>query len=363
MAIERFLKHSVSSWMSNEGENTDIAMSTRIRLARNLTEFRFPYAFSEDEAMKVDQAVSAVLLDYGEELHHAFTHINIQETSALAREVLVEKHLISPLLAKGEHPGSVLLSQNEELSVMVNEEDHLRIQSLQPGFHLQEAYKKASEVDLLLEKKLPYAFDEKYGYLTSCPTNTGTGMRASVMLHLPALTMSRQIERIVPAISRLGMVVRGSYGEGSEALGNVYQISNQITLGKSEQEILQDLQNMTEQVIEQERRARKAILDHSPLALEDRIYRSLGVLTHSRLLSTEEAARCLSDVRLGIDLGLIRDMDMSILNELMIFMQPAFLQQYAGEPLQPNERDVARAKLFRERLTKQYEKNEGEDLA
>lgn len=182
------------------------------------------------------------------------------------------------------------------------------------------------------------------------------------MLHLPALTMSQQIARIIPAISRLGMVVRGIYGEGSEALGNVYQISNQVTLGKSEYEILHDLENMTNQIIEQERRARQAILSNSPLALEDRIYRSLGVLTNARLLTTEEAATCLSDVRLGIDLKMIKEMDMSILNELMIFMQPAFLQQYSEKPLQPKERDIARAKLFRERLTKASVTNKGEDF-
>ncbi|AQQ51738.1 protein arginine kinase [Planococcus lenghuensis] len=363
MAIDHFLKNSVTSWMSNEGENTDIAMSTRIRLARNLTDYLFPYAFSEAEAKKVDETVSAVLENTGKEIGNSFTHIDIRETPDLKRQILVEKHLISPLLARGESPGSVLLSKNEELSVMVNEEDHLRIQSLQPGFRLQEAYEKANDLDSLLETKLPYAFHEKFGYLTSCPTNTGTGMRASVMLHLPALTMTRQIDRIISAISRLGMVVRGSYGEGSEALGNVYQISNQVTLGKSEYEILEDLESMTLQVIEQERRSRRAIMEQSPFALEDRIYRSFGILTHARLLSTEEAARCLSDVRLGIDLELIKDIDMSILNELMIFMQPAFLQQYAEKPLQPNERDRARADLFRERLRGEEEQQKGEDFA
>ncbi|QHJ69689.1 protein arginine kinase [Planococcus halotolerans] len=364
MAIDRFLEPKASSWMANEGENTDIAMSTRIRLARNLNEFKFPYAFTEDEALKVDKAISSVLLDKGKDLNQEFTHIDIHEVSSLHRELLVEKHLISPHLAAGVHSGSVLLSKNEELSIMINEEDHLRIQSLQSGFHLQEAYQIANQLDSLLEENLQYAFHEKFGYLTSCPTNTGTGMRASVMLHLPALTMSQQITRIIPAISRLGMVVRGIYGEGSEALGNVYQISNQLTLGKSEYEILQDLQNMTEQIIEQERRARQAILSNSPLKLEDRIYRSLGILTYSRLLTTEEAAKCLSDVRLGIDLELIENIDMSILNELMVFMQPAFLQHYSEKPLSPNERDIARAKLFRERLKEEYKINgdkEGED--
>lgn len=363
MAIERFLQNKASSWMENDGDNVDIAMSTRIRLARNLDEYRFPYVFSEDEALKVDKEISSVLLDKGSELKHTFSYISMQDITELQREVLVEKHLISPYLASGKHAGSVLISENEDLSIMVNEEDHIRIQSLQSGFHLQEAYQSAHNLDNLLEEHLTFAFHEKYGYMTSCPTNTGTGMRASVMLHLPALTMSQQINRIIPAISRLGMVVRGIYGEGSEALGNVYQISNQLTLGKSEAEILQELQNMTEQIIQQERRAREAILNNSPLKLEDRIYRSLGTLTHSRLLTTEEAAKCLSDVRLGIDLKMIEDVDMSILNELMIFMQPAFLQQYSDKPLEANERDEARSKLFREHLRKQRETIEGEDFS
>lgn len=365
MTIDRFLQHRASSWMTNEGEHVDIAMSTRIRLARNLDDFRFPYVFSADEALKVDKEVSAALLDYGEELGHRFAHIDIQELSRLQKEILVEKHLISPYLAQSEHPGSVLLSEDEDLSIMINEEDHLRIQSLQPGFQLQEAYERANQLDSMLEKNLNYAFHEEYGYLTSCPTNTGTGMRASVMLHLPALTMSHQINRIIPAISRLGMAVRGIYGEGSEALGNVYQISNQLTLGKSESAILEDLQSMTEQIIEQEQKMREAIRSRSPISLEDRIYRSLGTLMYARLLTTEEAATCLSDVRLGIDLQLIDDVDMSILNELMIFMQPAFLQQFTGGQLQPKERDHARAELFRKRLRQEKSINhtEGEDLA
>lgn len=363
MAVDRFLQPKASSWMETDSENADIAMSTRIRLARNLSDFKFPYSFSEDEALKVDKTISAVLIDQGSKLNLEFTHIDIKGILPLQQEVLIEKHLISPYLVNESHSGAVLLSDNEEVSIMVNEEDHLRIQSLRAGFHLKEAYQVANELDDLLEQHLSYAFHEKYGYLTSCPTNTGTGMRASVMLHLPALTLSQQITRIIPAISRLGMAVRGIYGEGSEALGNVYQISNQMTLGKSEYEILQDLESMTDQIIQQERRARDAILTHSPVSLEDRVYRSLGTLSNARLLSTEEAATCLSNVRLGIDLKLIKDIDMSILNELMIFMQPAFLQQYSEKPLQAAERDIARAKLFRERLNKDRVTNKGEDFA
>lgn len=350
MTIERFLNNSATSWMAGEGEHSDIVMSTRIRLARNLTGYRFPLSFTENEALQVDQAVSSVLLDAEAELESTFSYIDIKEVSTLNRQVLVEKHLISPKLANSEIVGSVLLSNDESVSVMINEEDHIRIQCIYPGLQFHEAWRQADKIDDILEKQLPYAFDEQFGYLTSCPTNTGTGLRASVMMHLPALTMTNQMNRIVTAITRLGMVVRGIYGEGSEALGNIYQMSNQTTLGKSEEDILTDLQSVTEQIIKKEREARAALIHTRPNVLEDRLYRSLGVLTYARLLTTEEAGRCLSDVRLGIDLGLIKGVKVAILNECMMFMQPGFLQKYAGITLQLEERDVFRAKLFRERL-------------
>lgn len=364
MSIERFLDNSISSWMVGNGEHSDIVMSTRIRLARNLNGYRFPLAFTEDEAHKIDQSVSATLVDADEELQMNFSSIQIKDVSELNRQVLVEKHLISPKLANSPMTGSVLLSEDESVSVMVNEEDHIRIQCLFPGLQIQQAYAQADTIDRLLEKELPYAFDEQFGYLTSCPTNTGTGLRASVMMHLPALTKTKQINRIVTIISRLGMVVRGIYGEGSEALGNVYQVSNQTTLGKTEEDILADLQSITEQIIQKEREARDALLKHSANTLEDRLYRSLGTLSYARIMTTEEAARCLSDVRLGIDMGLIKDVDVTILNECMVFMQPGFLQMYAGTTLNTSERDMFRAKLLRERLQKgEKPKTKGEGIA
>lgn len=364
MSIERFLDNSPSSWMAGSGEHSDIVMSTRIRLARNLNGFRFPLAFTEDEAHKIDQSVSATLLDATDDLDMRFTSIQIKDLSELNRQVLVEKHLISPKLANSPKTGSVLLSDDESVSVMVNEEDHIRIQCLFPGLQIQEVYERADKIDRLLEKDLPYAFDEQFGYLTSCPTNTGTGLRASVMMHLPALTMTKQMNRIITIISRLGMVVRGIYGEGSEALGNVYQVSNQTTLGKSEEDILADLQSITEQIIQKEREARSALLKHSANTLEDRLYRSLGTLSYARIIATEEAAKCLSDVRLGIDIGLIKDVDVTILNELMVFMQPGFLQKYAETTLNASERDMFRARLLRERLQMGEKPNtKGEELA
>ncbi|WP_040225953.1 protein arginine kinase [Bhargavaea cecembensis] len=345
-SIEKFLQNAVTPWMGSRGEHSDIVLSTRIRLARNLAGRRFPLDFSKEEAESVEADVSSVLTGDGE----PFSYIPMGSMPALQRQVLVEKHLISPQLADPERPGAVILSDDESVSIMVNEEDHIRIQVIYPGLHLMEAFERANELDDRLEARLPYAFDGDFGFITSCPTNTGTGLRASVMLHLPALSMTSNMGRVAQAVARLGMVVRGSYGEGSDALGNVYQVSNQITLGKSERDILKDLRDLTERLIEQEERARRALRERSAVRLEDRIWRSYGILSNARVLATDEAANRLSDVRLGIDLGIITGVDVSVLNELMIFMQPAFLQQFAGETLQPGERDEFRAKLMRERL-------------
>lgn len=348
MSVEKFIKNAATSWMTTYGEHSDIVMSTRIRLARNLTGYSFPVTYKEDDALNVDKIVTGTLLDDVE--GDSYSYMKMSELSPLERKVLVEKHLVSPQLIDPEKQGAVMLSADETVSIMINEEDHVRIQCIFPGLQLTEAYSQANAVDDSLEKKLPYAFDEQFGYLTSCPSNTGTGLRASVMMHLPALTMTKQIERIIPAMSRLGLVVRGSYGEGSKALGNVYQVSNQITLGKSEKEIIEDLESITTRLIAYERKSRDVLLEKSRIALENRLFRSLGTLKYARLLQTGEAARCLSDVRLGIDLDIIKDVDVSVLNELMIFMQPAFLQQYAKAELTQEERDIFRAKLFRERL-------------
>ncbi|WP_339253071.1 protein arginine kinase [Sporosarcina sp. FSL W8-0480] len=347
MSIDKFMRGAVTGWMASHGEHSDIVMSTRIRLARNLRGFRFPIAFTAEEAKKVDELAAAALLNSDEK---GYAYMKMSDLPMLERQVLVEKHLVSPQLTDPKRHGAVLLSEDETLSIMVNEEDHIRIQCIYPGFQLENAYEHADSVDDYLENELPYAFDEDFGYLTSCPSNTGTGMRASVMMHLPALTITKQIDRIIPAITRLGMVVRGSYGEGSEAPGNIYQVSNQTTLGKPEKEILADLKNIALRLIAHERRSREILLSKSQVALENKLFRSLGIISFARLLPSGEAARCLSDVRLGIDLGLIKDVDMSILNELMIFMQPGFLQQYAGSELTAEERDIFRANLFRERL-------------
>ena len=356
MSLERFLNQAVSSWMSSEGPDSDIVLSSRIRLARNFDAYKFPTLFSHEEAKIIIEKTEEIINQSSIQKFGQLELLKIDELQPLQKRVLVEKHLISPNLAEDSPYGAVLLTENEEVSIMINEEDHIRIQCLFPGLQLSEALDAANEIDDWLESNIQYAFDEKHGYLTSCPTNVGTGLRASVMMHLPGLILTQQINRIIPAINQLGLVVRGIYGEGSEALGNIFQISNQITLGKSEEDICRDLKGVVSQLISQERSAREALRKTSNIQLEDRVFRSLGVLSNSRIIETKEAARCLSDVRLGIDMGYIENMPKTILNELMILTQPGFLQQYAGGSLRPHERDIRRAALIRERIKMEQEK-------
>jgi protein arginine kinase len=350
LSLERFLNQAVSSWMSAEGPDSDIVLSSRIRLARNMDQFKFPFLFSNDEALEVIETIRNRINNRPFTKASEMDLLVMEELQPLQKRVLVEKHLISPNLAESSNHGACLLSENEDISIMINEEDHIRIQCLFSGFQLQEALDMANEIDNWIEEQVDYAFDETVGYLTSCPTNVGTGLRASVMMHLPGLVLTQQMNRIIPAISQLGLVVRGIYGEGSEALGNIFQISNQTTLGKSEEDIVEDLKSLVSQIVSQEKSAREALVKTSNIQLEDRVYRSFGILANSRIIETKEAARCLSDVRLGIDLGFIKNISRNILNELMILTQPGFLQQYAGGPLRPNERDIRRATLIRERL-------------
>lgn len=350
MSLQRFISKAVSSWMSQDGPDSDIVLSSRIRLARNLDNTLFPTVASNEELRAIIQLFEDQFSNHPFAENDKFELLKMNELQAIEKRVLVEKHLVSPYLAEDSTFGACFLSENEKVSIMINEEDHIRIQCLFPGLQLSKALNAANEFDDWLEQHVDYAFDEKRGYLTSCPTNVGTGLRASVMMHLPALILTQQMNRIVPAINQLGLVVRGIYGEGSEALGNIFQISNQITLGKSEKDIVDDLKSVVEQLITQERSAREALLKTSNIQLEDRVFRSYGTLANSRIIESKEAAQSLSDVRLGIDLGYINNISRNILNELMVLTQPGFLQMYAGGPLRSNERDVRRATLIRERF-------------
>ena len=349
MTMEHFLNEAISPWMREEGADNDIVLSSRIRLARNFANVTYPVLGKESELKKVHDFMKETYDKTSFQDYKNFHFINLKDLSEIQTQILVEKHLISPNLVRFPE-AAVLISENEQVSIMVNEEDHLRIQLYLPGMKLADGLEEAFALDDWIEERIDYAFDEKFGYLTSCPTNVGTGMRASVMMHLPALVITKQLNRMIPAINQLGLVVRGIYGEGSESLGNIFQISNQITLGKSEKDIVLDLASVVNQLIEQERLARKYITEQLGVSLEDRVFRSYGILKNARIIESKEASKCISNVRLGIDLGIIKNTSKNILNELMILTQPGFLQHYAKRRLTPRERDVFRASLIRERL-------------
>lgn len=350
MSVSDFLKNATSKWMRDDGPESDIVISTRIRVARNLAKYPFPVLATDSQAEAVIEEVQKAMSQPAFRSLGNFELLRCRNLSALERNVLVEKHLISPSLAEEVRHGAVILRDDEAVSIMINEEDHLRLQCIVPGLDISHAWQLANQLDDALEQTLDYAFDEKFGYLTACPTNVGTGIRASVMMHLPGLVITNQIHRILQAISQVGLVVRGIYGEGSEAIGNLFQISNQLTLGQSESEILGNLQVVAKQIIDHERQARKQLMRDNREQLEDRVCRSFGILSYARRMDSKEGMQRLSDVRLGIDLGIIKGVSSRILKELMVMTRPSFLQKYAGQDLAPGERDWRRASLIRERL-------------
>ncbi|KAA8995994.1 protein arginine kinase [Paenibacillus spiritus] len=347
----RFTEHALSDWMRSGGDHSEIVVSSRVRIARNIQHQPFPLIASAEQAESVREILTPVLggtpSDYG-----VFQALRLDELEDLDKRVLVEKHLISPNLAKESRGGAVLINEDESVSIMINEEDHLRIQCLFPGFQVRDAWKRATAIDDLFEASVDYAFDDRRGFLTSCPTNVGTGLRASVMMHLPALVMTQQINRILLAVNQVGLTVRGIYGEGSESVGNLFQISNQITLGQSEEEIIDNLHEVALQIIEHERNARQRLIQDSSSALRitDRIMRSFGILSYAAVMDLKESSQRLSDVRLGVDLGILKSPSIAVLNELNVKTQPGFLQKTFGDEMHPTELDMYRAKLLRETL-------------
>jgi protein arginine kinase len=354
MSLRSFIDDALSEWMKGKGPESDIVISTRIRIARNLAKYPFPMLATNQQSKDVLDQVAGLLNNEELQTVSSFELIKLEELNELEKKVLVEKHLISPNLANESRNGAVIMSENQSISIMINEEDHVRIQCLCPGFQIQEAWDLANQIDDIFESQLEYAFEEKRGYMTSCPTNVGTGIRASVMMHLPALVLTQQINRLLSAITQVGLAVRGIYGEGSEAVGNLFQISNQITLGQTEEEIIDNLRSVARQIIEHERAARQKLLSESKLRITDRVNRSFGILSYAAVIDSKEAAQRLSDVRLGIDTGIIQNVSANVLNELTVMTQPGFLQRYFGEKLSPDDRDARRAEIIRERLTKPF---------
>lgn len=328
----------------------DVAISSRIRLARNLEAYPFTPRLTREQSAEILEKVRDAVFSSNDAEVKSLSYMEIQTLKPLDKQVLVEKHLISPDFAEGDNTRAAIISRDGKISIMVNEEDHLRLQCIFPGMQIEEAWKLCSRIDTQLEEKLDFAFDKSSGYLTCCPTNTGTGIRASVMLHLPALSMTGYIKGILETCSKLGVAVRGIYGENSEASGDMFQISNQVTLGQTEEEIIAGIGNITLQITEQERILRAELYRQNPIRLEDKIFRSLGLVLNARIISTEESLKLLSDIRLGVIMGLMTGMELEELNEMMLMTQPAYLQKLSGGLLSPDERDQRRADLIRKKL-------------
>lgn len=336
-------------WYLETGPEGDAVVSTRVRLARNIDEMPFPCKMNLTQAHRITAAARDALFAGGEAVQNDFDFIDMETLSPRRAVSLAEKHLISPEFAKEREGRAVLLKKDEAVSIMVNEEDHIRIQALYAGFRLDEAMETANRIDDLLDERLHYAFDEEFGYLTECPTNLGTGLRASVMMHLPGLTLSRSLQSLSQAVGKLGFTIRGLYGEGSRGTGAFYQISNQVTLGISETEVLRSLNGVVRQIIGQERSIRADFKKLGP-AFEDRIFRSCGILRNARLLGSEEFMKRISDVRFGITMGIIDDVPLEAVNALLERVQPATLQTDAGHDMDQRERDLLRADIVRRAL-------------
>lgn len=347
MTINDLLKQD-SEWLKGSGPSADIVMSSRTRLARNIEKTPFSNHADqrqlEDTLNRVkDAALSADFLK-----NAAF--FRLKDLSEVDRLFLVERHLMSPEHARNAEYKGLIIDPKEIVSIMINEEDHLRIQVLQSGLNLKECWRIIDEIDTELSKKLPYAYSAKWGYLTACPTNSGTGLRGSVMLHLPALVFAGQINKILQAIAKLGLNVRGFYGEGTEATGNIFQVSNQASMGMSEEDIIDGIDRIINQALSREEATRKSLVLKSKEALVDRVSRAYGTLKSAHIISSNETITLLSAIRLGVDLGVVKNLDRRMVNELFILTQPAHLQKLEGKALSSEERDVKRANLIREKI-------------
>lgn len=339
-----------SDWLRGDGPDNDIVMSSRIRLARNLSGIPFPHRGESSTNNEVLNKVFDAIKKTG--FFKNGMLLKLSEMNEIDKQILLERHLISKEHLQKNYANAVAISEKQDISIMINEEDHLRIQVLKSGFRLNECWALIDKLDNVLEKHLDFAYSSSFGYLTVCPTNVGTGMRASVMLHLPGLVMMELINKVMQAVIKLGLTVRGFYGEGSEVLGNLFQVSNQVTLGKSEKEIISNIHRVIGLVIEHERNSRKVLCHKNQELVKDKIGRAFGILANAHIISSKETISLLSILRMGLDTGLLSDCDAFNINELFILSQPAHLQKQSGQLLDPESRDVKRADLIRQRLRK-----------
>lgn len=342
----------MSSSLAQTGRHQDIVISSRVRIARNLEHYVFPHLMTYEQSLELLHRVAAAVESFPNSGNKEFQLITLNQLNPVERQTYVEDHVISPALLGNPEKGGFFIDDHKSCSIMVNEEDHIRIQCMLKGLQLEDAWEEADRLDDWLGRKLPYAYDESFGYLTACPTNLGTGVRISVMLHLPALTLLGYTNGLIHAAGQLGFAVRGLFGEGSDYMGNLYQISNQITLGMQEREIIGNLEDIVLQVIQKERMARKNLLNKQKIDLEDRVFRSLGLLRFARKLSRKEAMQYLSDLKLGVSLGIVSVCTLEELQDLIELIQPANLQKHYGELLREAERDCRRAEIIRRKLEK-----------
>ncbi len=340
---------NICDWMDGSGPLSDIVVSSRIRLARNVSGFVFSTQADDQQRDQLFHYLHDQIMET--ELKNDLWYLEMSRTTPLERSMLAERHLISGRLAEGNTGCGVALSHDESMAIMLNEEDHIRIQVLASGLQLEETYENINRIENLLEEKIEYSFSPRYGYLTTCPTNVGTGMRVSVMLHLPALKITGQIEKAFRAAREMRLAIRGLYGEGTEPIGDFYQLSNQTTLGKTEHQIIEQLVNLAvEPIVEYERQARNKLLKDRMAALDDKIHRAVGALTHARLISSEETSYLLSLLRLGVQLDRIKDIPLRTVNELFLLTQPAHLQHHYKQALDAGQRDELRARFIREHI-------------
>lgn len=350
MTIDELTRRT-GEWLRGVGTMSDVVVSSRIRLARNLTDYPFLTTATATQRTeifrRVTDAIAAIPTEGGALV------VNIEETDPIDRQVLVERHLVSRQHASGEGCRGVSISPDERRALMINEEDHLRIQALRSGLELNALWDETNRIDDALSQHLAFSFDRTYGYLTACPTNVGTGIRVSVMLHLPALKLTKEIERVARAARDMRLAVRGVQGEGTDALGDFYQVSNQTTLGTSETQTIKAFsETIIPKIVEYERTARDAVVRHGVCQLDDKIWRAYGILSNARRITSEETQTLLSPIRAGINLERFDLLDISALNELFLHTQPAHLQKLHGSSLDGEERDVVRANYLRERLAK-----------
>lgn len=347
MTIEELLERP-TEWIANEGPHGKIVLSSRVRLARNLQGHPFPEWANRARRQKVLEIILPVVTGLPEMRDHFAA--TMDRLSGLDKQLLVERHLISRVLSARNHGSGVVINREETISVMINEEDHLRLQAVRAGLQLAKVFKMIDKVDSELEEELDFAYSARFGYLTACPTNVGTGMRASAMLHLPGLVLSNQMGQIIQAVNKLGMAVRGLHGEGTEAQGNLFQISNQVTLGEKETDLIERLNKVVLQIVEHEENARWMLLEKEPSRVYDQVGRAYGVLRHAHQLDSKEALNLLSLLRMGVDLELIPASARSVIDELMVTSQPAHVKRASGQNLGARERDLRRAELVRARL-------------